>query len=896
MGLSVSQMALMSRLLDEALPLDATARRLWLERLSPEYSDVAPALREALLPGESQAAVSNPLWALPKLVAADAAGGESTSFLQAGARVGPYELIQPLGAGGMAEVWLARRADGALKRTVALKIPTLTRLSGELEQRFARERDILASLEHPHIARLYDAGIATDNKLPYFAMEYVEGQALTDWCDARRLPIAARLELCLQVLDAMQYAHDKHVVHRDLKPSNILVTEGGQVRLLDFGVAKLLEEEADQTQLTSVYGRALTPSYASPELLRGERLDARCDIYSFGVVLYELLTGARPYQLQSAASIGLLEQAIARLEVRKPSTQLDREAAARRATTQEGLARQLRGDLDAVVIKTLAKEPAERYPSAADVAKDLRRYLEGRPITALPARFPYRLRKFVRRNKPLFAVSITAIAAVVIAVGYTIYRETTPRAPGYPSIAVLPLTNESGDASQQYFSDGLSEDLITALSQSPGLKVIGRTSAFHFRDSKEDSRSIGAKLGVAHLLEGSVRRSGEMVRVSAELIDTADGSAEWSERYDRPYKDLFALQDEITRAVAGVLRARLLPAEHPAAQSERPPGGSLEAYNALLQGRFYLSRHKEADYRKAIEFYTQAIQLDARYAFAWSALSTAWTWLGTRYLAGAPRQEAFAKAREAAERALALSPELAAAHLAQVTLLLNAHLDWRGAQVESRRALALAPNDASARFYVASLLAIFGEVEPAIELTRQVLAAEPLRADYYRWLAMLFRGHNRLDEAEWAIRRAIELQPGAEFYHHTLTTIEVTRGNAQAALAAAQQEPNEVWRDSALTLALQITGDRSAADAALRTLIEKHANYFAYQIARVYALRNDAKQTFEWLDRAWGNRDSDIGYLLFDPFILRYRDDPRFAAFCYKVGLWVPREARRNSG
>ena len=234
----------------------------------------------------------------------------------------------------MAEVWLARRADGAFKREIALKLPMLNRLQAGLEARFARERDILASLEHPHIARLYDAGVDRQG-LPYLAMEYVQGAPLTDWCDAQRLGIPERLGLFLQVLEAVQYAHENKVIHRDLKPSNILVTESGQVRLLDFGVARLLEgEETDQPALTSVYGRALTPDYASPELLRGDPIDARSDVYSLGVLLYELLTGTRPYRLKSAASIGALDQAIATIEVKKPSMQLEQSAAATRASTR----------------------------------------------------------------------------------------------------------------------------------------------------------------------------------------------------------------------------------------------------------------------------------------------------------------------------------------------------------------------------------------------------------------------------------------------------------------------------------------------------------------------------------------------------------------------------------
>jgi TolB-like protein/Flp pilus assembly protein TadD len=459
------------------------------------------------------------------------------------------------------------------------------------------------------------------------------------------------------------------------------------------------------------------------------------------------------------------------------------------------------------------------------------------------------------------------------------------------SIAVLPLANEGGDASQQYFSDGISEDLIAALSHFPELKVIGRSSAFKFRDSKEDSRSIGAKLGVAHLLEGKVRRLGEIVRVSAELIDTSDGSTQWSERYDRPYQDLFGLQDEITRSVASALKAKLVRDEHAAAQSDRPPSGNLEAYNALLQGRFYAIRNTEADVRRAIAYFTRAIELDPNYARAWGRLSRAWTALRAEFLEGAPAQEAHANAKAAADRAIVLLPDLEDAHLAQGLLLQNADLDWRGAQAEFRRAQELAPNDGEAKFDLGRQLASSGKVETAIDLTRQALATEPLRANWYYWLAADLSGLNRYDEAERAIRKAIELQPAAQSFHQTLAIIEIQRGHAQAALEAAQQEPPGLWRDSALALARQIGTDRGAADASLRTLIAKGAALGPYQIAQVYALRNDANETFAWLDRAWTNRDPGINYFLFDPFIQRYREDPRFAAFCRKVGLPVSRQS-----
>jgi TolB-like protein/Flp pilus assembly protein TadD len=508
-----------------------------------------------------------------------------------------------------------------------------------------------------------------------------------------------------------------------------------------------------------------------------------------------------------------------------------------------------------------------------------------------------RARHGVRWRISVLYVAIGTV--VLLALGYFAFERLTGSkvaATGAASIAVLPLANESGEASQQYFSDGISEDLITALSQFSGLKVIGRTSAFQFRDSKEDSRSIGAKLGVAHLLEGSVRRSGEMVRVSAELIDTADGTTQWSERYDRPYKDLFALQDEITHAVAQALRSKLLPGEHAAAQSDRPPGGGLAAYNAMLQGRFYIERVQEADLRKAIDYFTQATALDPRYAVAWSGLSEAWTDLGQVFLEGAEARNAFANAHDAADRALALSPELAAAHLARGYVLRTGDFDWGGAEAEFRRALALSPNDAWAKYFLGRQLAIFGELEPAIELQREIIAIEPLRATWYDWLGNYLLGLNRLDEAERAIRRANELQPGMTGSNFALTIIEIQRGHAQAALAAAQQEPPPGgWQDIALALARQIGPDRSAADAALNLLIDKEAKGAAYQIAEAYALRNDAKAAFEWLDRAWSNRDPGIQGVLSDPILLRYKNDPRFAAFCRKVGLPVPGEVRQHT-
>ena len=486
-------------------------------------------------------------------------------------------------------------------------------------------------------------------------------------------------------------------------------------------------------------------------------------------------------------------------------------------------------------------------------------------------------------------LSLTIV--LLLADRFVVHRDATIVADR--SIAVLPLANASDDKDEQYFSDGLSEDLISALSQFAGLKVISRNSSFQFRDTKDDSRTIGRKLGVAHLLDGSVRRASGEVRVSAELINVADGSTLWSQSYVRPYQDLFALQEEIARAVVAELKATTLLANSGAVvQSDRPPSGSLDAYNAYLEGKFYGARGTEADYRKAIEFYDGAIRLDRSYALAHASRAFVWINLARKFLDGAEAQEAYANARAASDTALSLAPDLAAVHRVRGVLFESADFNWTAAEAEYRRALELAPNDGAGKTSLAGLRATLGDPEQAVDLTREGVLSDPLRASSYNYLAAYLASLGRLDEAEQAIRKAIELQPAAADYHTQLAVIEILRGDAAAALDAALQENAAGgWLEIALALARQIGGDRAAADTSLQVLLDGHADDSAYQIAQVYALRGDPDRMFEWLDRAWANRDAGIGYLLYDPLLQPYESDPRFAAFCGKVGLPAP-EAR----
>ena len=454
------------------------------------------------------------------------------------------------------------------------------------------------------------------------------------------------------------------------------------------------------------------------------------------------------------------------------------------------------------------------------------------------------------------------------------------------SIAVLPLVNTSGDPGNDYFSDGLSEELIAVLAKIPGLKIIGRSSSFLFKGKSDDSRMIGEKLGVTNLLEGSVRKQGDRVRIVAELINAADGRALWSETYDRELKDVFAVQSEIATAVTEQLKIKLLGA--PAKSDAAPSNNNLAAYNALQQGTFYFRLSTEEGTRKATEFYGEAIRLDPRYALAYAQLSAAWRQLAATWLAGAEADEAYAKARNAAQTALSLAPDLAAAHEALGWVLLTPDLDFAAAAAEFRKAEKLAPADAGPKFALSFLFAAQGRLAEAENIMRQTLALDPLGVIRYLNLARILIAGGRYDEAEAALRKAIELQPAAARLHAYLTTLHVIRGDAAAALQDAQLEPKGFWRDYALALALQIQNDRGAADAALQKLIDENAVSGPFQIATVYGLRKEPDKMFEWLERAYTEHDPGLTQLLGTPFILNYRDDPRFAALCQKLKVQVP--------
>ena len=449
------------------------------------------------------------------------------------------------------------------------------------------------------------------------------------------------------------------------------------------------------------------------------------------------------------------------------------------------------------------------------------------------------------------------------------------------SIAVLPLLNESGDPSDEYFSDGLSEELIAALGQIRDLKVIGRSSSFRFKDRKEEPKTIGEKLGVSTLLEGTVRKQGDKVRIVAELINAADGTELWSRVFDRELKDIFAVQTEIAQAVAASLELTLLGSRDTTAANASTQNA--EAHNAYLQGHFYFARRNVEDYRKAISFFDQAIRLDPDYALAYAERSEAWTFIGD--LSTEQKKEAWAAARNDAEKAVAVGPNLAEAHAALGWV--RFFTEWKFAEglAELRRAKELAPANPTANDLLARVLVYLGQIQEDEKLARQAIELDPLAYLARGNLARILLAEGKLDEADGEARKSAELQPTAAGSHRWQVVAAVLRGDGEAALREAQLEPNDGYRRFGLALAHYARGDRPAADAALAEMVARDRNLLAYQIAEVYAWRGETDKAFEWLQISLDNHDTGALSLLIDPLLRGLRGDPRYKSMLEKIGL-----------
>jgi TolB-like protein/tRNA A-37 threonylcarbamoyl transferase component Bud32/Tfp pilus assembly protein PilF len=800
--------------------------------------------------------------------------------LAPGTRLGPYEITAALGAGGMGEVYLA--TDSRLGRDVAVKVlPQHLSDHPELRARFEREARTVSALNHPHICTVHDVGVHDGQ--PYLVMERLSGQSLSQVIGRQPMPIARVLELGEQIADALEVAHRAGIVHRDLKPANLFVTDRGDAKVLDFGLAKSNSTAADDSVtgdtptvaarlLTEVGTTVGTVAYMSPEQARTERVDARSDLFSLGVVLYEMATGRLPFEGKSAAE---LFAAILKTDPNPPS-ECNPEVPA---------------GLEAVILKALEKDPALRYQTAAELRADLLRLgHDASARSAANASAPSGGREaspLGRRDpvgpRPGLWVGVAVIAVVVAAtLGYFAIRgggRAGARRDGNAvpehSIAVLPFTDMSPGKDQEYFSDGISEELLNLLAKIPQLQVTARTSSFSFKGKEVAIPEIARRLHVRHVLEGSVRKSGNKVRITAQLVDAATDAQLWSETYDRTLDDVFAIQDEIAADVVKELKVKILGAA-PRARETDP-----EAYALYLQAT-QLTRKRSAEaFVQADTLLRRVLAADPRYVPAWSQMAgNAVNEVTIGMLSG---DEGFARAREAATKALEIDPEFARAHASLGSIAIFEG-DVLAAAQHFERALALDPTDLVVLGNSSAVLKSLGRLDEAVALDEAVVRRDPVNTSWSFNLACAQNWAGRYDQAIGSLRTVLSLSPGFGGSRLVFGEALLGKGDAPGALAEIQQEPNEAFRMIGLPMAYHALRRNADSDTALAALIAKYGKDAPYDVAYVYAFRGEADRAFEWLDRAAAAHDPSLTLVLVENLFASLHSDPRWLRFLRKLG------------
>ena len=822
-----------------------------------------------------------------------------------GQRIGSYKILSEISHGGMGVVYLATRADDEYRKQVAIKLVKRGMDTDAILRRFRHERQILATLDHSNIAKLLDGG-TTEDGLPYFVMDYVDGLPIDVYSDRQKLSVVERLRLFRTVCSAVHYAHQRQVIHRDLKPSNILVTGEGVPKLLDFGIAKVLDPELyAQTVESTMMVRPMTPEYASPEQVRGETVTPASDVYSLGVLLYELLTGHQPYRLKGR-SLQEIERAICEQEPEKPSLAISRVEEVHRpegpmmltpesvSQTREGepekLRRQLAGDIDAIVLKALRKEPDKRYASVEAFSEDIGRHLEGRPVMARKGTVRYRAAKFMKRNKAsVMVAAFLAVALIMLVVVgfYVLPRQDTRTRKEIDSLAVLPLENLSGDPEQDYFADGMTEALITNLAKIRALRVVSRTTAMYHKGTKKPLPEIARELNVDALVEGSVVKSGERLRANVQLVYAATDQYLWAGTYERDLRDTLSLGSEIAQTIAQEIGIKVTPGEQARLTSARPV--HRQAFDEYLRGRYYWSKRTREDLKKAIRHYQNALDEDPAFAPAYAGMADCYNQLGTVFI-GQPPAEMRALAAAAAKRALEIDNDLAEAQasLAYANLY---QWNWAGAEQGFKRAIELSPSYASAHLWYAHYLTARGRFEEALAEVKLAETLDPLSPIIKTQVGWLLGFARRDDEAIEQYQKVLEMDPNFVWALWQLGIAYTEKGLFDQAIATLEKAVTLSGRNPTMLAwlgnAYVKSGRRAEAQELLNELTElsKQRYISPFSLVLLHFNLGNKDQAFAWLEKAYQERSNGMAYLNVDRGFDPLRSDPRFQDLLRRVGL-----------
>src|SRR5438552_854423 len=732
-----------------------------------------------------------------------------------------YEILDEIGRGGMGVIYRARQRHP--HRIVAVKrVLNYHADSHETLMRFRREADAAASLDHPNILPIYEVSESEDG-LPFFSMKFATGGSLQKVGPALRAKPRKCVELMAKVARAIEYAHGRGILHRDLKPGNILLDDRGEPLVSDFGLAKWLNANKDLTKSLTTFG---TADYIAPEQAEGaaNNLTPAADVYSLGAILFDLLTGRPPFLGANPLSV-------------------IRQASGTPAPKLRSLAHSHDRDLETICARCLERDPKARYQSAADLATDLELWLNGKPIIARPVLPPARIWRWSRRNPKLVGTGVAGL--LVGAAAIWLFRGDLFRAsqfnPPEKSIAVVPFLDLSQAKDQEYFCDGISEEILHALAKADGLRVVARTSSFSFKGKNANASEIGKKLNVENVLEGSLRREGNRVRVTAELINARNGFHLWSETYDRELAGVFALQDEITRAIVDALKIKL--AVSLPAQQQR----NTEVYDLYLQGLFFSNKSSEEDLRRARNFFQRAFEKDPTFARAWTGVAKVWYFLADIYV---KPLDAYPASKEAVLKAIVLDEKDAEAHcyLSEAKRVLD--WDLAGADAELKRALQLDPNSAPAHFFSALIPLFRGELKEGLRFVLEAKKLDPVSPITSYVATAAYLANDRIDDAVIEGQRTLQLDPNYFYLDSVLAAAYREKGNFDEAIALytkAQQVTHLPSGGLAITYAR--IGRQIDARNILAQLVQAREKRYlsAPLIAAVSTAFGEKEEAFRWL-------------------------------------------------